>query len=426
MIIELLRIENVKGVKVVELAPPKEGVQLIGKNGAGKSSILDSIIWALHGGRDIPADVIREGQRKAEIEIHLNGDPKQPKLKITKTFSRGNTKGRLKIEGDDKQLSPQALLDTIVGNISFNPTKFMDADKKKQRDMLLDGLGLTAKLAEIDQQVKAKVQERQAKHREVETAKGKASAYKKVPVPAKVDIAKEQARLSDLKEAHAGWIQMTNALRDAEAQKERLVNRVLELEGELKKAKDDLGTCEGNIATMMDNLTGEPDDGSQLEQELREAYATNQQHDQAQEQNKKAKEAAKELSDRQAEWDAIDGKVKALESSKQDLLNDVEWPVENLEFDEDGLILNGREFQVASLGERITAACKIGMALNPTLKVMLIDGNALDQENLELVKQLAKDQDFQLWIEMVRSDGSPAIEIEDGTVKDSIDDGESD
>ena len=47
-----LEVENVKRVKAVQLAPSENGLTIIGgNNGQGKTSVLDSIAWALGGDR---------------------------------------------------------------------------------------------------------------------------------------------------------------------------------------------------------------------------------------------------------------------------------------------------------------------------------------------------------------------------------------
>ena len=50
-----LEIENVKRVKAVRLQPTKNGLTIIGgKNGQGKTSVLDAIAWALGGNKKAP------------------------------------------------------------------------------------------------------------------------------------------------------------------------------------------------------------------------------------------------------------------------------------------------------------------------------------------------------------------------------------
>ena len=55
MKINKLEIENVKRIKAVKIEPTKDGLTIIGgKNNQGKTSVLDSIAWALGGERFVP------------------------------------------------------------------------------------------------------------------------------------------------------------------------------------------------------------------------------------------------------------------------------------------------------------------------------------------------------------------------------------
>ena len=52
MKINKLEIENVKRIKAVKIEPTRDGLTIIGgKNNQGKTSVLDSIAWALGGER---------------------------------------------------------------------------------------------------------------------------------------------------------------------------------------------------------------------------------------------------------------------------------------------------------------------------------------------------------------------------------------
>jgi len=77
-----LQAENVKRIKAVEIRPdPEKGLVVIsGKNGAGKSSILDSIAYALGGQKLIPDRPIREGQKQAHVTIDQASDSERMRI----------------------------------------------------------------------------------------------------------------------------------------------------------------------------------------------------------------------------------------------------------------------------------------------------------------------------------------------------------
>lgn len=61
--INKLEIENVKRIKAVKIEPSASGLTVIGgNNNQGKTSVLDSIAWALGGNKYKPSPAEREAQ----------------------------------------------------------------------------------------------------------------------------------------------------------------------------------------------------------------------------------------------------------------------------------------------------------------------------------------------------------------------------
>lgn len=60
--INKLEIENVKRIKAVKIEPTQNGLTIVGgNNNQGKTSVLDSIAWALGGDRYKPSEATRNG-----------------------------------------------------------------------------------------------------------------------------------------------------------------------------------------------------------------------------------------------------------------------------------------------------------------------------------------------------------------------------
>ena len=60
--ISSFEIENVKRVKTVAYKPTQNGLTVVGgRNGQGKTSVLDAIAWALGGNKFAPSKPYREG-----------------------------------------------------------------------------------------------------------------------------------------------------------------------------------------------------------------------------------------------------------------------------------------------------------------------------------------------------------------------------
>lgn len=60
--INAFELENVKRIKAVALKPTPSGLTVIGgNNNQGKTSVLDTIAWALGGDRYKPSNPARDG-----------------------------------------------------------------------------------------------------------------------------------------------------------------------------------------------------------------------------------------------------------------------------------------------------------------------------------------------------------------------------
>lgn len=81
------------------------------------------------------------------------------------------------------------------------------------------------------------------------------------------------------------------------------------------------------------------------------------------------------------------------------------------------MLFNGIPFSQASSAEKLKVSMAMSIALNPTLRVVLIrDASLLDSNSLKMVAEMAEKTKSQVWIERV-SDGDPVgVVIEDGQV----------
>ena len=76
-----LETENVKRIKAAAITPSGNLVVVGGNNGQGKSSLLDSIMMALCGGKSLCQRPLREGATKGRVTIDLG------EYRVTRTFT---------------------------------------------------------------------------------------------------------------------------------------------------------------------------------------------------------------------------------------------------------------------------------------------------------------------------------------------------
>ena len=111
-------------------------------------------------------------------------------------------------------------------------------------------------------------------------------------------------------------------------------------------------------------------------------------------------------------------KIEAIDTEKDKMLKEAKFPISGLGFDDDGVTFGGIPFKQCSSAEQLKVSVAMAMALNPNLRVIRItDGSLLDTDNLALIKAMAQDKDFQIWIEQVSDSGKVGVYIEDGEVK---------
>lgn len=410
-----LQAENVKKLKAVEIKPDGSLVIIGGKNGAGKSSVLDSIAYLLGGKTLCPSEPIRRGEDHAwifgdlgEFQVERSFTEKGSYLKVTNT------------EGFEAR-SPQALLDNLVGPLSFDPLGFAGMEKRQQAETLRALVGLD--LREHDTK-RAEILAARTEQGRTETyLSAKLAAMPEVEAPDEpVDVEVLMAELKVRRKHNA----MNAGL---EAELNALVNMLAGHEAEHKELQDELLRLKNKLANSEQSIADTRASIQKRKAEL-DAFViqsereVEKQIEEAGEVNLRIranKERAK-LAGEIAEHEIIIGKrsreIRGMDSKRKKMLSEAKFPVKGLGFDAEGVTFDGLPFDQASQAERLRVSVAIGLAANPKLRIMLIrDGSLLDEANLKMVGEMAEKADAQVWLERVSADGQGcSVFIEDGTV----------
>ena len=411
-----LQAENFKKLIAVDITPTDAVVNITGANAAGKSSVLDAITAALCGGREIPAEPLRKGSDKGKIVMDL-GD-----YIVTRSFVKDNT--YLKIESKDgsKITSPQKFLDDIVGNVSFDPLDFMNHDKKRQRDVLLDLVGI--KTDDLDRQEKDLREQRTLTGRDRDKAVAvlKSLSFDPQAPKAEVDV---QALIAERDEAvsHnqkiAADTQANEDLRTAAlAKRDEIKNweaQIAELQAKIDAANEFLSDAKQTYLAKKAELDAmEAIDVQPIAARINNVSATND----AVRANKRYLEAKKDASDLEQEYAGLTADIEAVIKQRTDSLTSAQMPIDGLTFDSDGLYYNDIPLDQCSDGEKLMVSLAISMALNPKLRVLRIkDGSLLDARNRAIIAETVRDRGYQLWYESVGTDSKVGIMIEAGEVR---------
>lgn len=407
--INKLEIENVKRIKAVKLEPTTNGLTVIGgRNNQGKTSVLDSIAWALGGENFRPSDATREGSIiPPNLKIVLNNGL---------IVERKGKNSALKVTDPSGQKAGQSLLNTFVESLALNLPKFMESSGKEKAQTLLQIIGVGNQLAELEKDEKELYQDRLYIGR---TADQKEKFAKEQPYYP--DAPKDLVSASELIRQQQDILAQNgeNQRKREQAGKireetKRAYDEVKRLSEQLEAAKQhhlqlvkDLETAEKSAADLVDQSTKELEDSISNIEEINRMVRANLDKE-------KAEDDAKEY---RRQYDQLSEKISAIREKKSNLLSSAELPLPDLSVKEGELVYKGQKWDNMSGSERLMVSTAIVRKLNPECGFVLLD--KLEQMDLQTL------QEFGSWLEgeglqaiatRVSTGDECSIIIEDGYV----------
>jgi hypothetical protein len=418
-----LKAENIKRLKAVTLKPDGKSVVIGGDNDQGKSSVLDSIFYGLGGAGAVCDEPIRRGEKNAEVVLDLG------ELVVTRRFTPSGSTLVVKTKSGDVKTSPQKILDKLVGALTFDPLAFSRAEAKSQRETLAQLAGLN--FAALDTEYQGLYAQRTEANREVARVKAILAGKEIVPgLPeAEISVADLLTDLSNAQEHNRDVEQAAANCRQAKAALERCTQVVAEQLSIISELEARLAESKRQLASYAEKesqarLALEKADEATLfleaidEGPLRDAIAGVQEKNSKIQANQIIRDGQLALKNKEEVAHILDKRCNACLGKKQALIEGAKFPLEGLSVSDEAVLFNGIPLQQASSAQQIRISTAIGIALNPTLRVMLIrDGAFLDGKSLAALQELAASSDVQLWIERVGTGDEVSVIIENGEVK---------
>lgn len=402
---------NVKRLRAVEIKPDGSVVIIGGRNGAGKSSCLDSIAYALGGKREVPAEPIRRGEKSAEIVVETDD------LVVKRRFTAKGT--HLEVTDRDGIVlkSPQTILDRLVGSLSFDPLAFSRMAPGEQLETLKSLVGLD--FAELDQRRQTAYDNRRAVNRELKAAEARLAE-----MPRHEDAPEAEVSVAELAR-ELERRQMVNS-ENAELRRDLKMRRE-----EARGIKEEIEQLEARLARLKTELEAKVEEGRRLAAEVNDLQDEDVNEirgkiTSAEEENRKFRENEAhrslqiEINRLANESQKLSDTILAVASEKAKAVADANMPIGGLGLGEDGVTLNNLPLEQASSSEQLRASVAIGLAMHSDLRVLLIrDGSLLDEDSMKMIATMAKRADSQIWLEVVNPDDPTAVIIEDGMIQDA-------
>lgn len=411
--INALELENVKRIKAVKIDPTQNGLTIIGgDNNQGKSSVLDSIAWALGGDKNKPSNAAREGSTIP------------PVLKVTLSngiiVERKGKNSSLKVTDPSGKKAGQNLLNSFIEQLALDLPKFMNKTNKEKAEVLLNIIGVGDQLAVYQKQENELYQERLTVGR---IADQKAKFAKEQPffedapkdlVSPQDLINQQQAILAQngenqrKREKVTQYEYQVKTLTDEVARYEQMLNQKKE---ELNKATYDLSVAKTDALDLLDQSTDE------LEKNLAEIEETNRKV-RANLDKEKAEEEAKGY---KSQYDNLTNQIEDVRKQKYDLLNNADLPLPELSIEDNELTYKGKKWDSMSGSDQLRVSTAIVRKLNPDCGFVLLD--KLEQMDLRTLTE------FNTWLEQeglqaiatrVSTGDECSVIIEDGYVKENV------
>lgn len=401
MKIHSLSIENTKRVRAVTLEPAKDGLTVIGgKNGQGKTSVLDAIAWALGGEKYHPTSAQREGSVLP------------PYIKVTLdngiVVERKGKNSALTVTDTTGQRAGQRLLDEFISELALDLPKFMNSTDKQKADTLLKIIGVGDQLAAIEQEEKRAYNERQALGRIAEKAKAAAEGMP-YHAGAPHDLINVNALTQELYDA------MNTNRRNADERfrldtlyrkRNDVAVRLQQITQEYDQLTEQCAALEKTVLALQDV----PEDN--IQQKLADADAINQKV----RENLNREKAEEDAKEARAAYDAMTQKVEDARQRKRELLNGAQLPLEGLLVEEGSLVYNNRRWDCMSASEQMRVAAAIVRRLNPQCGFVLMDKlEQMDAETMREFGEWVEAEGLQVIATRVSTGDECQIIIEDGT-----------
>jgi DNA repair ATPase RecN len=429
-----VKIRNIKGITDVEIDPVAIGdvIRIGGRNAAGKSSVLDAILYPIAGRRVDAAEVIRRGAVFAEVSIELDGRDgnRRRKYLVCRKWYRSDETAEIKSTVTVKAIfdpdsdnpnatgnidSPQTFLNDLSGGIGIvDPHDFIRAFGPKQLSQLVDAFAPGESIVAIDDALAVAVEDRRTVRDRVRVLTATRDAFSSVsradlkrddPLP---DLLRRQSDRDEYAAADAENDRDRYGIEHLQSERVTLETRIAAIADEIERAADRIR--ERSKSQQLDpvpRITVAEYSDALIVAESRGVW--------------KQWRTALSIADDEIERvsstsDALNQSVDDLRSDRVALLSAVDDVVPGLSIVDDGIYFRGSPLRDCSSAEQIRVGALLSIAVDPALRVLLIrDGSLMDEDSLQILRDIAINNDFQVWIEIVGPGAD--ITIEGGRIK---------
>lgn len=407
--INTLEFENVKRIRAVALEPAASGLTVIGgNNNQGKTSILDTIAWALGGDRYKPSNPVRDG----------SAIPPMVKLTLSNglVVERSGKNSALKVTDPNGKRSGQQLLNSFVEELALNLPKFMEAPDREKANTLLQIIGVGDQLRALERQEAELYNRRRVIGQEADRKKKFALEMPFYPDAPKAPVSAYELiqRQQDILARNGENQRKRQKVEQLTYQRNRLAAEMDNLEEKLKHLREEHAACCEDLEFAYKSAADLQDESTeQIQKDLMDIEAINIKV-RANSDRERSEQEAQRYSE---QYDALTGELESTRQAKIDLLNGAQLPLPGLGVESGELTYNGKKWDGMSGSDQLKVATAIVRALNPRCGFVLLD--KLEQMDLATLREFGdwlQSQNLQAIATRVSTGSECTIIIEDGQV----------
>ena len=407
-----LTTENVKRVKSVHIEPSPNGLTIIGgNNNNGKTSILDSIAWALGGNKYRPSKAQRDGS-VVPPTINL-------KLSNGLIVERKGKNSDLKVTDPTGNKAGQNLLDSFVEELAINLPKFINSSDKEKANTLLEIIGVGQQLYELECQEKEKYNMRRSIG---QIADQKEKFAKEQPFYP--EAPKTLVSITDLITKQQDILAKNGENQRKRDMTDQLHRQATQLMAEIERQENTLANLKEQYQSVLRDYDVAQKTSEQLQdestEELEESIANIEAINIKVRANLDREKAEQDAAEYRAQYSSLTTEIESLRKQRMDLLQNADLPLEGLSVEDGELLYNGQRWDNMSGSQQLMVSTAIVRKLKPECGFVLIDKlEQMDMQTLNEFGAWLEQEGLQAIATRVSTGDECSIIIEDGYVKNS-------
>ena len=405
-----LTTENVKRVKSVHIEPSPNGLTIIGgNNNNGKTSILDSIAWALCGNKYRPSKAQREGS-VVPPTINL-------KLSNGLIVERKGKNSDLKVTDPTGNKAGQNLLDSFVEELAINLPKFINSSDKEKANTLLEIIGVGQQLYELECQEKEKYNMRRSIG---QIADQKEKFAKEQPFYP--EAPKTLVSITDLITQQQDILAKNGENQRKRDMTDQLHRQATQLMAEIERQEATLANLKEQYQSVLRDYDVAQKTTEELEdestEELEEPIANIEAINIKVRANLDREKAEQDAAEYRTQYSSLTTEIESLRKQRMDLLQNADLPLEGLSVEDGELLYNGQRWDNMSGSQQLMVSTAIVRKLKPECGFVLIDKlEQMDMQTLNEFGAWLEQEGLQAIATRVSTGDECSIIIEDGYVK---------